>query len=123
MENATTTTRYNADERKAIALTILSQFAGGRQPGAFTMMVGAKDLISLDGGIQFSLKPCGDFNKSGINRVTVILTPADEYTVTFSRVYGGKETIIATHEHAYCDDLSDLFFKATNLMPYMGYRF
>ena len=120
MENATTTTRYDADERKQIALTILSQFAGGRNPGAFTQMVGAKDLVSLDGGIRFGLKPCC-FNKSGINTVQVILTPADEYTVTFSKVRAGKETIIATHEHVYCDDLPGLFFKKTDLLPYFGF--
>lgn len=114
-------TRYTQDEQKEIALTILSQFAGGRKPGAFTMMTGAKNIVALDGGVQFSLPGGGGFCRDGINRVTVILTPADEYDVTFSRVRAGKEIIVKKHEGAYCDDLSRLFEEATGLLPYMGY--
>ena len=108
------------NRRIAIAHTILSQFAGGRNPNAFTFMAGATKLMALESGITFKLKHC-EFNTKKINKVTVVLTPTDEYDVTFSRVWGGKEKVISKYERIYFDDLPDIFFKETNLLPFMGY--
>jgi len=118
MSNSTIETGYS--ERRAIATTILSQFAGGRPASHFVVMTGTKDIIALESGVRFTLKPC-EFNTSGINRVEVILTGRDDYNVKFSRVWGNKEKVIATHEGVFCDDLPDLFAEATKLIPYMGY--
>lgn len=120
-----TETRYSPIERKTIANEILRQFAGGRAPGHFCTMTGVNvaSLVALDGGIQFDLKPCKEFNQSGINRVRVILTPMDEYDVYFVKANRKTltETILKEHHNIYCDQLADLFFAATNLLPYMGY--
>lgn len=123
----TTTERYDKQTRLNIANTILDQFAGGHGPRAFISATGAKNLVALDGGVQFSIDSAGGFNTSGINRVKVILTPLDEYDITFSKVTFNRkngtftEKVIKEHKGVYCDQLSDLFYEATNLLPYLYY--
>ena len=110
------------EQQKAICNEILSQFAGGRGASHFRLMVGVKEVYFLPcsknvlGGVSFTLKPC-DFNDSKINQVRVYLTPADVYDVVFL----ARNKVVKEHKGVYCDQLSDLFYEATNLYPYLGY--
>jgi hypothetical protein len=94
-----------------VANTILQQLGGG----GFKMMTGAKSFIGGDNYLVFRLPGGGGFTKRGINVVKIELTPADTYTVTFSKLRGVKLAEIATHEDVYADNLRTVFSLETGL--------
>ncbi len=91
-----------------IAKTILAQLGGNR----FRVMTGAKDFVTVDNGLGFSLPK---FPGIKINRVTVILKSDDTYTVIFSRYYNLKMTPLAKQDGVYCEDLEEVFTSETGL--------
>lgn len=73
-----------ATDSMVIAKTILEQL-GGRK---FLVMTGAKNLMSIDGGLSLALP--SRFATNGINRVTIEIDANDTYVVTFSKVWGSQ---------------------------------
>jgi hypothetical protein len=94
-----------------VATTILEQLGGGR----FLAMTGAKNLVGSADTLSFRLPGSGGFTKNGINVVSIQLTPADTYTVTFSRLRASKLTTVEAHEDIYWDQLREVFERATGL--------
>ncbi len=96
-----------------VAETILEQLGGRR----FIMMTGAKDLVSDKDSLRFKL-PGGGFAKDGINFVQITLTPADTYTVTFSkkgRAPSFTVTVVSEYTDVYNDNLRTVFETVTGL--------
>lgn len=100
----------NNSDNVLVAQTILEQLGNGR----FKMMTGAKNFVAVERGLTFRL-PGANFCKNNINFVSVVLTPADTYTVTFSRVRGGTITQVSQHNDIYFDMLRELFTNETGL--------
>ena len=99
-----------------IAKTILEQLGGHR----FSVMTGAKNFVGHPDGLSFRLPGGGGFCRGGINYVKVTLTPADTYTVTFSRVRGAKVTVVDEAWDVYADGLRAAFSRATGLHLSLG---
>lgn len=89
-----------------IATTVLEQLGGNR----FRMMTGSRDFVALESGLMFRV---GSGARNGINKVRVVLTPADDYTVEFWRVRGTKATLVQSREGIYCDQLQEVFTNET----------
>lgn len=89
-----------------VAETILSQLGGGR----FKVMTGARDFIGDNKSLRFRIP-----RSNGITHIHIALTPMDDYTVTFLRVHGLKVTEVGTLEGVYCDQLQEVFTRATGL--------
>ena len=92
-----------------VANTILEQMGGRR----FAVMTGAKNFVGSDRALSFRLP--SNFATDGINAIRVELTPADTYTVTFSKVRGTKVTTIHEVDDVYCDVLADVISRRTGL--------
>lgn len=91
-----------------IAQTILEQLGGTR----FALMTGSKNFLALDRGLRFFLVR----NNSKANRCQITLDWNDTYSVRFysqTQSRGFKE--LALHTGVYCDQLQDIFTKATGL--------
>jgi SH3-like domain-containing protein len=93
-----------------VAKIILEQI-GGRK---FLVMTGAKNLMAIDNGLQFDLPR---FPGLAINRVRVILTPADYYRVEFWSIKnrGMKCELVKECEEVYCFNLAEVFESVTGL--------
>jgi hypothetical protein len=94
-----------------IAKTILAQLGGNR----FIAMTGAKNFTGYPDALMFSLPGAGGFTKNGINIVKITLTPADTYTMEFTRRRGSKFTTINVTEDVYWEDLTEIFRQVTGL--------
>jgi hypothetical protein len=90
-----------------VANTILQQLGGGR----FIAMTGSKNFVGRENGLSFSVGR----NDAGVNKVRVILTPADVYTVEAFRVRGTTVKLIGSREGVYCDNLRAVFETLTGL--------
>lgn len=99
-----------------IAKTIMEQIGGGMMRS----MTGAKDFTICKRGVRFTLP--GNFAKSGINRVQIVLAPNDTYTVTFNKWSREGLRKIAEFDNTYCDQLQGLFEEVTGLYVRMGNR-
>ena len=66
---------YTDAEKLEIANTIIRQMGGS---GKLRAMVGAKDILATDAGVQFSFKGCKKTDK-----VVIELNAMDTYTVKF----------------------------------------
>jgi hypothetical protein len=91
-----------------VAQTILQQLGGRR----FLTMTGARDLTGYADALAFKLPR---FSGVKVNYVKLTLTPADTYTVEFSRIHGRTVTKLSEHTDVYCDQLQRLFEKVTGL--------
>lgn len=98
-----------------IANTIAAQMGGA---GVIRMFTGAT-LMAVENGLRIQF-PADLTAKNDINRVEVILTPADLYDVTFSRVHRpeGGETqldVIEKSEGIFFDMLKETFEHHTDV--------
>jgi hypothetical protein len=100
---------YTKEERLQIASTIIEQLGGAQ----FRAMTGAKDLIALETGLQFSLP--SRLAKNGINKVRIQLTPSDTYKIEYLSVRGTSAKTVTVDEDIYCDGLRESFCAATGL--------
>ena len=91
-----------------VANEIRRQIGGSR----FAMMTGANSFMGGENFLSFRLPK---FEGLRINYVRITLDPSDTYTVEFSRVYGGKYTVLETVSDVYCDTLRQVFESATGL--------
>lgn len=110
MNNALATRAEITEQRTRllIASTILEQLGG--RANRFAVMTGARDFVALESGVQFAI---GKGAKAGINKVRILLTPADTYTVEFWKIRGADATLVSTTDDVYCDSLSRVFEQAT----------
>ncbi len=92
-----------------IANTILEQLGGNR----FQTMVGPKDMVAIENGLQFGLKR--GFAKNTINKVVIKLNGLDLYDVTFYNIRGINIKEIETETNLYADQLQSVFTKVTGL--------
>ena len=81
-------------------------------------MIGAKNLTDKGGALQFNIMR----NRSGANRVTITLTPADTYKVEFASVRSSRKSplgftnnIKASFDDVYAEDLHGVIAEATGL--------
>ena len=103
-ENYAGRTRETLARNQEIARTILEQL--GRQ---FVALTGAFNFYALDSGLQFQLK---GGTKDGINKVRIVLTSGDDYSLTF---YKGAGIEVAHVSGIYNDNLQDVFEHHTGL--------
>ena len=89
--------------------TIIEQLGGNR----FVAMTGAKNFVfsNSEKSLRFSIGR----NSHGVNRVRIILTPADDYTMQFISVRGESFKIKQEVKGVYCDMLEHVFTKCTGL--------
>lgn len=90
-----------------VAQTILAQLGGKK----FIAMTGASAFIGGVTTLKFKIPKA----KSGINVVSITLTPADEYTVEFFKMRGLDWTLIHKAEGQHAEDLQPLFTRHTGL--------
>lgn len=86
----------------------LSQLGGRR----FIAMTGARHFVADGNALRFKL-PQGA--RSGINLVTITLTPDDVYRVTFARFRGQSLATVAEVDYVYADQLGEVFTHHTGL--------
>ena len=101
-----------------ISEVILQQLGGNK----FRAMTGAKDFVygtDKAGNAFLRFKLHAGFAKplagKKTNMITVPLTPADTYNITFGYVRGLDYKVLETVEGIYCDMLQDIFTSKTGL--------
>jgi len=97
---------------KQIATDILNQLGGNK----FLAMTGAKNLVALENGLQFSFKGSKIATNCVIKLGDTFLT-SDLYTVEFWKINAkaGTCTKVAEYEGIYNDMLQSLFTENTGL--------
>lgn len=101
-----------------VANTILQQLGGRR----FIAMTGSKNFGGTSDSLMFMLAR----NKSKAQKMKIILTPADTYTVQLWKVNLRAKTVdgicFMTKEvtDVYCDMLQEVFFDLTGLYTSLG---
>lgn len=93
-----------------VAEIIIAQLAGNLNK--INLFIGLKQAMKTENGVVIKFKAKA---KNKANYVRIDLTPADDYTVTFGRVWGTKVTEVSKHEMIYCDMLKELFERETGL--------
>lgn len=94
-----------------IAQTI-SQQIGGRA----LKMIGARDLVAIESGLQFKLGRGARNANGAVTHVRIVLDQgADLYDVEFLFVRGVKVTTRAKTEGAYADMLNELIESETGM--------
>jgi hypothetical protein len=89
-----------------IATTILSQLGGSK----FKAMTGAKNFVALERGLQFDFPKAG---KNKANRVQIVLSPTDLYTVAFYKARGLNCDLLASSHGLFADMLKGTIERAT----------
>lgn len=100
-------------ENARIANTIVQQLCGGGT-GRLKALIGAKDFVAIDHGLQFGFNARG---KDNIGKVRIILTPMDDYRVEFyarTKVIRLPE-LVKMWEGIYADQLQGVFESTTGL--------
>lgn len=97
-----------------IANIILEQIGGMRR---MKMMTGASNFAAIENGVQFNI---GSGAKDGINKVVIVLTPADLYKMSFWHiptrkeiVNGAEPKLISEDDGIFNDMLMDMFEEHT----------
>ncbi len=80
---------------------------------AFTML-GAKDILSIEQGLQFKIR-----GSAKVNTIRIVLDASDTYTVTFLKIRGTTIKAIREFDNTYCDQLEELFNEVTGLVTRM----
>lgn len=100
-----------------IANTILAQIGGKA-----LFMMGAKDKIAIENGVQFKIR-----GSKVANTIKVVLDPSDTYTVTFMKyspirvnrktleVSGGTAKVVKEFDSMYAEDLTRIIGDVTGL--------
>lgn len=103
------------DEKMEIAKTIIQQMGGDTK---LRVMIGAKDILALDSGVQFSFK-----GSKISNKVVIELTQDDLYAMVFYKINMqniDKSMIpVKIFEGVYNDMLIPIFEETTGLYLYL----
>jgi len=97
-----------------VSATIYNQL-GGR---LFGVMTGAKNLVSTDNSLRFSLP--GSITKNRLNKVVITLNGRDLYDITTYKIWGTKVTELETIEDVYAEQLRNVFSAMTGLETSLG---
>jgi len=84
-----------------------------RQLGGFGRLksfVGAHSFVSDGNMLRFKFK-----GSKIANVLAIYLTPQDDYTLKFIKIWGTKVTTVKELEGVYCDQLVDIFESTTGL--------
>lgn len=108
--------KYDLNENKEVVrlnedvgFTIFQQL-GGRK---FTTMMGVKTpAMKMKNGITFRFKAKA---KDGINGIKIILTGADLYDITFSKMRGMDYKVVDEIKGVYAEDLKSTIEARTGL--------
>ena len=104
---------YTKEERASIAKTIAGQLTRStRGFGALSMMIGAKNFISMAAGLQFQF---AKFAGCKSNYCCIELLPDDTYHM---RLYSIRACAIKVHydeSGLYCDQIGEIFQRETGL--------
>ena len=74
-------------------------------------MLGASALVGSEDSLQFSIKGCRT-----INKIRIVLTPADTYTVQFWKMGRlANMKLVREVEEVYCDQLHGVIESHTGL--------
>ena len=92
-----------------ITRSIISQLGGS---GCLNSMIGAKDFLSIDGGLSFKFTAKA---KNQSNYIKIVLNGKDLYNVTFGYVHGSNYTVRSEHSDIYAEDLIILIERETEL--------
>lgn len=96
-------------KNQEIAGEILNQL-GGRS--RLVAMTGASNFLAIDNGLSFKLPKASG---NPYNYVKIVLTPMDEYDVTFMQIRGLEIKKQTTFEHLQFDNLRPIIERATGL--------
>ena len=77
----------------------------------FMSMTGAKNVVGLDDGIQFSIPR----SKDKINKVRITVSPNDTYKVEFFNIRGANVKTIKEASNIHSTDLAKVFTATTGL--------
>lgn len=83
----------------------------------FLAMTGAKNLMALENGLQFSL-PRGASNKANIVQVTI--NDKDLYCLAFFNLRGVNCREIERIDNIFVEDLQSVFTDKTGLLTTLG---
>lgn len=78
-----------------------------------TVMIGAKDFVAIDNGLQFGLKRAS----KGINKIIIKLNGLDLYDIELGN-YSSRKFEYKTKEiinNVYCDQLKEILESETGL--------
>jgi hypothetical protein len=92
---------------QTIAREILNQLGNNK----FIAMTGAKQFISDDNSLRFSIPRA----KDGINRIKITLNSLDLYDVEYGKQFADKYTVVKKEEGIYNDMLVPSFERNTGL--------
>ena len=105
---------YTTSERASIATTIANQLTRSEKGiRVLAMMIGAKNFISLDAGLQFQF---AKFSGCKSNYCSIELLPDDTYHM---RLYSIRSAAIKSHydeSGLYCDQIGEIFQRETGLV-------
>ncbi len=93
------------NRNQQIAETIRAQLGRGA-----LMMLGAKDLLTIENGLQLTIR-----GSKIANKIRIVLDPSDTYTVSFYRVRAGSCVEVASVPGVYVDSLHKTIETATGL--------
>jgi len=92
----------------SVAKIILAQLGGNQM----VAMTGAKNFVGGESSLSFAIPKMSGVK---VNRVRVVLTIDDTYTVSFFNVRGAKVETVSTHDGVYAETLRGLFERVTGL--------
>ena len=105
---------YVTSERASIATTIANQLTASHKGlNVLAMMIGAKNFVSLDAGLQFQF---AKFAGCKSNYCSIELLPDDTYRM---RLYSIRSAAIKSHydeSGLYCDQIGEIFQRETGLV-------
>lgn len=88
-----------------IAEIIFKQLGGGR----FVLITGAKNFLGLEQGLLFSLPK----NRSGANKVEILINEKDLYDIHFFKARGLNKTCIEKIQDIKAEQLQEIFTEKT----------
>lgn len=95
-----------------VANIVLQQLGAAR----FRAMTGAKNIVALENGIQFSLPRA----KDGINKVVIKLNPQDTYDIEYWRIRGATFKKVKESKNIGIENLRATFTRDTGLATSLG---
>ncbi|MFD6356765.1 hypothetical protein [Nocardia tengchongensis] len=101
---------YTSDEYRQIANIIIQQLCGGG-PRQLVKAIGACEIETLRPGLRFRFPDTA----TGINTVSIELTPMDFYRMEFGTLKRIDYTRVLVHDGLDSDQLTSVFESATGL--------
>lgn len=81
-----------------------------RQLGTALPMLGARDLVAIESGLQFKIQGCPLGNK-----LRILLSPFDLYTVQLWKIRGADARLVEARDFVHADQLHRTIEALTGL--------